>query len=98
MKSRVELSEQVVAFVGRLAPEPRRQLRAALHKLAEEQGNIRALEGDLAGFYRLRVGRYRVICHYRIVRHQRRIRCEYAEERSLIYQVVADLARYWQRE
>ena len=68
----IELSDQVVAFVRRLAPQPRQALRSALRSLAEGRGDIRALEADLAGFYRLRVSRFRVIFHY-VLKDNRRI-------------------------
>ncbi|MGA7275483.1 MAG: hypothetical protein WBX14_11620 [Candidatus Udaeobacter sp.] len=55
MEIKVELSKQVVAFVARRAPEPRRALRAALRGLARERGDIRALEGPLKDYHRLRV-------------------------------------------
>ncbi|MGH8019853.1 MAG: hypothetical protein ACREIA_16560 [Opitutaceae bacterium] len=32
--------------------------------MQREQGDIRALEGDLAGFHRLRIGRFRAILAY----------------------------------
>ena len=72
-----------------LAPEPRRALRLALKKLTEENGGIRGLEGELEGFYRLRVGRYRVIFSYHSARRTRQIRCVYAAHRTLIYEVFA---------
>ena len=60
----VELEQGVVDFVRSLPPQPRQALRRALKNLRLEQGDIRALEGELEGFYRLRVQRYRVIFHY----------------------------------
>ncbi len=86
---KIELEQQVVEFFRSLAPEPRRALREALRKLAREQGNIRALEGDLEGFYRLRVGRYRIIFFYHSAAQARKIRCVFAEHRTLIYEVFA---------
>ena len=44
---RVEISGQVRRFMRSLAPEPRRELRAALRQLARERGNIKHLEGPL---------------------------------------------------
>ena len=90
----IELSDQVVAFVRRLAPQPRQALRSALRSLAEGRGDIRALEADLAGFYRLRVSRFRVIFHYVLKDNRRILRCEFVEERSLVYQVYAEMARH----
>jgi mRNA interferase RelE/StbE len=96
MKLPVELSAQVVGFIRRLAPDPRQRLRTALRDLTQEKGDIRALEADLQGFYRLRVGRYRVVFHYQNVRGKRTIRCEYAEARSIVYEVFAQLSRHLQ--
>jgi mRNA interferase RelE/StbE len=93
---KVELSDQVFVFVRSLPPEPRKRLREALRRLASERGDLRALEGDLAGFHRLRVGRFRVIFRYAMVGHAHGIRCEFADERSIIYQVFAEAARHLQ--
>ena len=93
MKIPVEASDQVITFMRHLAPEPRQRLRLALRDLTEEKGDMRALEADLSGFYRLRAGRYRVIFHYRTVRGRRRIRCEFAEARSIVYQVFSEISR-----
>ena len=90
---KVEIEAQVIDFVRSLASEPRRTLRDALRKLAKEDGDIRALEGDLEGFYRLRVMRYRVIFFYERQGRSQRIRCVYAAHRNLIYEVFAEQFR-----
>jgi mRNA-degrading endonuclease RelE of RelBE toxin-antitoxin system len=87
---KVELSEQVVDFVRRLAPEPRRKLRRALKDLASEKGNIRSLEGPLEGYCRLRVGGYRVVFAYS---KRRSIQCIFAERRSIVSEVFAQVLR-----
>lgn len=43
MRNRVELDSEVVDFIRALAPELRRQLRAALHRLEEEKGDLKEL-------------------------------------------------------
>jgi mRNA-degrading endonuclease RelE of RelBE toxin-antitoxin system len=93
METKIELSEQVVRFVARRAPEPRRMLREALRALAKERGDIRALEGPLADYHRLRVGGYRVIFTYRVSGKRRIIQCLYGERRSGIYEVFAQLLK-----
>jgi mRNA-degrading endonuclease RelE of RelBE toxin-antitoxin system len=93
MATKVELSEQVVRFVARRAPEPRRMLRAALRTLAMERGDIGALEGPLEEYHRLSVGSYRIIFAYRISGKRRRIQCIYAERRSAVYEVFAQLLK-----
>ena len=82
----VVVSGQVVAFVRRLAPEPRRLVRRALRELAGGKGDIRQLEGPLEGYYRLRVGPYRIVFSYG---EGQRIECVFAERRSLVYEVFA---------
>ena len=83
---KVELSPQVVDFVQRLAPAPRRMLRRALRELARDRGDIKALEGPLDGYCRLRVHGYRIIfCYAR----RGLIQCIFAERRSIISEVFA---------
>ena len=77
-------SAQVVAFAQRLAPEPRRTVKRALQELVRERGDIRALEGTLSGYYRLRVGRFRIIFSYAT---DGAIEAVFIEERSLVYEV-----------
>lgn len=73
---------QVVEFAKRLAPEPRRAVKHALQELRAERGDIRALEGTLAGYYRLRVGRFRIIFAYAA---DGAIEAVFMEERSFVY-------------
>ena len=40
MKTKVEISDQVLNFVRSLAPEPRRSLRLALRGLEDERGDM----------------------------------------------------------
>lgn len=89
----VELEQEVVDFVRSLPPQPRQALRRALKNLQLEQGDIRALEGELEGFYRLRVQRYRVIFHYDLRGDLRVIRCVYAASRSIVYEIFAQRIR-----
>ena len=93
METKVELSEQVVRFVARRAPEPRRALRTALRKLARERGDIRVLEGPLKNYHRLRVGGFRIIFVYHMTGKRRSIRCIYAERRDAVYEIFAQLLK-----
>ena len=85
MKTRVDLAPQVEEFIRGRAPEPRRSLRSALRGLEAERGDIKALEGELNGFWRLRVGEYRVIYTIEVVAGERVVRCLFAERRALVY-------------
>jgi len=85
---KVELSEQVVDFVRRLPPDPRRRLRRALRDLAHERGDLKPLEGPLEDYCRLRVGAYRVVVSYA---KRRTIQCIFAERRSIVYELLVQL-------
>jgi mRNA-degrading endonuclease RelE of RelBE toxin-antitoxin system len=93
VRTKVELSQQVVHFVAKQAPEPRRTLRAALRGLEREAGDIRSLEGPLQNYHRLRVGGYRVIFAYRITKKWRTLHCIFAERRSAVYELFEQLLR-----
>ena len=80
----VRPSIQVVEFARRLAPEPRRAVSQALAGLGRERGDICTLEGNLSGYYRLRVGRYRIIFNYS---PDDAIEAIFIEERDLVYEV-----------
>jgi len=87
MKARVQLSDQVLAHIGKQAPQPRKRLRDALHRLAEGRADIKALEGWLSGYHRLRAGSHRVVFCYRVEHGQPVADCIFAAERSLVYQL-----------
>ncbi len=91
MTTRVELDPQVADFLRALAPEPRRRLRTALRGLREEKGDLRALEGELGDYHRLRVGSYRILVRFYADPHGRVARCVYAEHRSVVYELFASL-------
>src|SRR5438094_7439318 len=64
MKFRTVWAPQPEAFIKALAPDPRREIRHAIKHLAEGKTaglDLRALEGRLHGYMRLRVRTYRVI-------------------------------------
>ena len=84
MKRIVKTSEQVVGFASRLAPEQRRSIKLALKELQEERGDICSLEGNLSSYYRLRVGRFRIIFAYQ---QDGAIAVLYIEERRLVYEL-----------
>jgi mRNA-degrading endonuclease RelE of RelBE toxin-antitoxin system len=83
---RVRLAPQVIDFVRGLAPEPRRRLRSSLRDLAHGKGDIKALDGPLQDYCRLRVGPYRVLFSYA---KGRTIDGVFTERRTLVYEVFA---------
>ena len=85
----VEVSRLVGEFVRQQAPDSRKALRAALRKLEKEQGDIRALDGPLKSYWRLRVRTFRVI----FVMDDGVIRCLFAERRSVVYQIFEQMLK-----
>ena len=90
---KVELEQQVLDFIRSLAPQPRQAIRRSLKNLEDEEGDIRALEGELEGFYRLRILRYRIIFFYHVRGRSRIVRCVYAAPRGIVYEVFAQSIR-----
>ena len=88
---KIEITGQVVRFIRKQPPEPRRTLRLAIRQLEQERGDIAPLQEDLDGFYRLRVGRYRIIFEYQLSRGgERKIRSVYAGSRSVVYEIFSE--------
>jgi mRNA interferase RelE/StbE len=80
---KVVLAEQVVDRLRTLHPDERRRVRQALRELADGRGDRRPLEGRLEGFYRLRVGRFRIVYAHK----DDRIEALFLERRSIIYEL-----------
>ena len=85
---RISASEQVAGWLRGLPPEPKRRVRTALRGLEKWRGDIKALQGELDGFYRLRVGGYRIV--YRMMSGQA-IQLEYADTRDVVYETFRQL-------
>ncbi len=83
----VRVQDEVVDYLRRLAPQPRRAIRDAIKQLCHEKGDIKPLTDELEGYYRLRVGSHRVIFEYEVIDDGRVITCIYAGPRKWIYEV-----------
>lgn len=59
--------------------------------LARDKGDLRQLEGRLAAYWRLRVGRMRVIYDQRSVAGERHLVCFFAGYRATVYSVLEQL-------
>ena len=61
----MRFSDQVVAAFKELHPGVRRDIRRALDDVnVGKKRDVRVLTDQLAGFWRLRVGQYRVVFHH----------------------------------
>ena len=88
---KLEVSDQVIAYVKGLPPEPRRSLRLAIRKLEALYGDIRNLEGPLADYQRLRVGAHRVIFQTISTQNGPVLRCIFAQHRSVVYTMMEEI-------
>lgn len=84
MSYKLLISPQVWAHQARLGLQHRRAVKQAIRNLADERGDILALRDKLAGFHRLRIGRYRLIFRYG---PNRTLQCIYLNDRSLVYEI-----------
>lgn len=61
----MKFSDRVVEALRELHPGVRRDLRRALDEVnAGKKRDIAALSGELSGFWRLRVGKHRIVFRY----------------------------------
>jgi mRNA interferase RelE/StbE len=81
-------SDQVAGWLCGLPPESKRRVRAALRALERRQGDIKPLRGELEGFYRLRIGGYRIVYH---MISRSLVRLEYADIRDVVYEAFRQL-------
>jgi mRNA interferase RelE/StbE len=90
---KIEVSEQVKHFISNCPPAQRQRLRAALRCLADEKGDIKALERELPGYYRLRIQSHRIVFRYHVTKNSRAIFCAFVEHRGIVYEAFFDLLR-----
>jgi|ERR1043166_3705463 mRNA-degrading endonuclease RelE of RelBE toxin-antitoxin system len=91
MRTEVRVSPKVEEFVKSLAPEPRRAIRKGIKGLSQGRGDIKALEGKLSDWNRLRVGGYRVLFKETSEPGIRVLNCVFAQRRSVVYEMFAEL-------
>ena len=87
---RILASEQVQRWLAGLPPQTKTRVRAALKSLAASgrELDIKALHCELEGFYRLRVGNYRLVYH--LESHQT-LCLDYADLREVVYEAFRRL-------
>ena len=91
MRTRIEVAPQVEDFLRTLSPQPRRALIQAIKGLAQDRGDRKILEGKLADYCRLRVAGYRVLYRELTVRGEQIFYCDFAERRSVVYQLFQSI-------
>ena len=88
MNKTVKILQKPEEFIRSLATDTRRKVLAALRALESGDGDVKVLEGPLQGWYRLRVGRYRII--YREM-PGRVLQCVFDEARGVVYDLFEKL-------
>jgi mRNA-degrading endonuclease RelE of RelBE toxin-antitoxin system len=91
MNSRVVIRLQVHDFIAALSPVPRRKLWAGIKRLPAGTGDVIQLEGSLAPFFRLRVGKIRVVFEEKFVAGERVLVCFFADYRATVYRNLSQL-------
>jgi mRNA-degrading endonuclease RelE of RelBE toxin-antitoxin system len=88
---KISASEQVQLWLRGLPPGTRRRVRQALLGLATDRAHtldLKPLRRELEGFYRLRVGDYRIVYH---LETRQVIRLDSADIRDVVYDVFRQL-------
>jgi mRNA-degrading endonuclease RelE of RelBE toxin-antitoxin system len=91
VKSKIKIGPLAENFIKTLSPEPRRTLRHGIKGLEKDKGDVKQLEGRLAGYSRLRVGRMRIIFKAEAIRGERVIFCVYVNFRPVVYELFEQL-------
>ena len=88
---KISASEQVQLWLQGLPPATKRRVRLDLKTLAAGRADrldLKPLRRELEGFYRLRIGDYRIVYH---LEPGRNIRLDYADLRDVVYDVFRQL-------
>ncbi len=88
---RISASEPVRLWLQGLPPGTKRRVRRELKALAcrrAERLDLKPLRSELEGFYRLRVGDYRIVYH---LERGPIVRLDYADLRDVVYDLFRQL-------
>ena len=80
---KISASKQVQEWLVALPPDTKKRVRLSLRGLENGKGDIKALQGELSGFNRLRIGGLRVVYSQK---PGRILRLEYADSRDVVYE------------
>ena len=86
---KISVSDRVQVWLQTLSPETKRNIRVALKLLAEGKGDVKSLQRNLEGYYRLRVGEHRIIFRFTPGKSGPECFCAFAEARDLVYEQFA---------
>ena len=87
----ISASEPVQLWLRGLPPDTRQRVRRDLKALADGRDwtlDLKPLRGELEGFYRLRIGDYRLVYH---LEPGPMVRLDYADVRDVVYDAFRQL-------
>jgi mRNA interferase RelE/StbE len=88
---RAEIPPHVAEIVRHLSPDVKRGVREAIRSLLAKPELGELLSGELAGFRRVRVRRYRIV--YEVRRSGRTVRIHAVGHRRTVYEELVEQAR-----
>jgi mRNA-degrading endonuclease RelE of RelBE toxin-antitoxin system len=91
MRTKIKIGPLAENFIKSLSPLPKRALKVGIKGLEKDTGDLKQLEGRLAGYSRLRVGRIRVIFKAESLRGERVIFCVFINFRPVVYELFEQL-------
>jgi mRNA-degrading endonuclease RelE of RelBE toxin-antitoxin system len=91
MNIRIDVRQQVHDFIAALAPEPRRKIWSGIKGLANSKGDVLQLEGRLSPYFRLRVGKMRVVFEEKSEAGVRVLVCFFAGYRATVYKTLSSI-------
>ncbi|HUI28049.1 MAG TPA: type II toxin-antitoxin system RelE/ParE family toxin [Candidatus Kryptonia bacterium] len=86
-----DVPPHVADVIRRLPPDVKHSVKQAIRALAQDPQIGAPLVGDLAGFWKYRVRRFRIV--YQVDRPRRALRIVAVGHRSLIYDELSQAAR-----
>ncbi len=86
---KISASDRVRLWLQTLSPEAKGRVRSSLRLLSKGKGDVKALQRDLEGYYRLRVGAHRIIFRYTSGKSGPECFCAFAEARDVVYERFA---------
>ena len=91
MKTRVTVDDQPLAFIYRQPPATRRRLREALHAIENGTAFPEPLQDDLEGFYKVKVGEFRLLLQADAGELGPGFTVVFAERRATVYVMFSQL-------
>jgi len=80
----MRVADQIHLYLRRLHPDQRKAIKSALRALGSGSAtDVLALKDGLEGYYRLRVGRFRILCRHL---DSGKISCEFIDVRATVYE------------